>query len=237
MAKVIITVTTILGVLAILTVILRVYVRIYSKLYLGVDDWITILALIVLCGISIIIDYIDAIATMGVIKVSLLFSTGELLAFPVPILICYVAGNSFFNLLILALLIAAVQNLQIDQSKKLFMSVIFVLGSTCMAVSLVRLYYAVQWTKETATISSIFEAPFIYNILWVLLEPLIFIVVGSILIYGPLLHNCSKKEGSTKFHEARNCPLSHFQSGKSHQHGAEKTLHPTSSSQVELLPV
>ncbi|PYH37564.1 uncharacterized protein BO87DRAFT_328633 [Aspergillus neoniger CBS 115656] len=164
------------------------------------------------------------------------------------ILICYVAGNSFFDLLTLVLPIAAVQRLQMDQSKKLFMSVIFVLGSTCMVASLVRLYYAVQWTKETATISSMFEAPFIYNILWALLEPPIFIVVGSMLTFGPLLRNwrgpkqwirliSSKKEGSTKIQGARNRPQSHFQSGNSHRSGAEKTLPPISSSQVDLLPV
>lgn len=45
-AKAIITVTTILGVLAILAVALRVYARIYSKLYLGIDDWTIILALV-----------------------------------------------------------------------------------------------------------------------------------------------------------------------------------------------
>ncbi|GLA55396.1 hypothetical protein AnigIFM63604_002044 [Aspergillus niger] len=323
-AKAIITVTTILGVLAILAVALRVYARIYSKLYLGIDDWTIILALILSCGISIIIDYTDAvtgigdpdyeptmeaiifalkinfacentqIATMGVIKVSLLFFYRRIFGISRPfvmasnvlialissftlaivlavifskwpvylqwdptapydinasaILICYVAGNSFFDLLTLVLPIAAVQRLQMDQSKKLFMSVIFVLGSTCMVASLIRLYYAVQWTKETATISSMFEAPFIYNILWALLEPPIFIVVGSMLTFGPLLRNwrgpkqwirliSSKKEGSTKSHEARNRPQSHFGSGNSHRNGAEKTLPPISSSQVELLPV
>ncbi|GKZ63374.1 hypothetical protein AnigIFM63309_001570 [Aspergillus niger] len=323
-AKAIIIVTTILGVLAIFAVALRVYARIYSKLYLGADDWTIILALILSCGISIIIDYTDAvtgigdpeyqptmeaiifalkinfacenaqIATMGVIKVSLLFFYRRIFGISRPfviasnvlialissftlaivlavifskwpvylqwdptapydinasaILICYVAGNSLFDLLTLALPIAAVQKLQMDQSKKLFMSVIFVLGSTCMAASLVRLYYAVQWTKEPATISSMFEVPFIYNILWALLEPPIFIVVGSMLTLGPLLRNwrgpkqwirllSSKKEGSTKFHDSRSLPQSHMQSGSSHQRGPEKKLTPSTSSEVELLEV
>ncbi|EHA19806.1 hypothetical protein ASPNIDRAFT_39233 [Aspergillus niger ATCC 1015] len=316
-AKAIIIVTTILGVLAIFAVALRVYARIYSKLYLCADDWTIILALV-----HIIIDYTDAvtgigdpeyqptmeaiifalkinfacenaqIATMGVIKVSLLFFYRRIFGISRPfviasnvlialissftlaivlavifskwpvylqwdptapydinasaILICYVAGNSLFDLLTLALPIAAVQKLQMDQSKKLFMSVIFVLGSTCMAASLVRLYYAVQWTKEPATITSMFEVPFIYNILWALLEPPIFIVVGSMLTLGPLLRNwrgpkqwirllSSKKEGSTKFHDSRSLPQSHMQSGSSHQRGPEKKLTPSTSSEVELL--
>lgn len=45
-AKAIIIVTTILGVLAIFAVALRVYARIYSKLYLCADDWTIILALV-----------------------------------------------------------------------------------------------------------------------------------------------------------------------------------------------
>lgn len=143
-----------------------------------------------------------------------------------------------------------------------------------MAASLVRLYYAVQWTKEPATISSMFEGrfsgvsshsqfleyafanvmcgisvvPFIYNILWALLEPPIFIVVGSMLTLGPLLRNwrgpkqwirllSSKKEGSTKFHDSRYLPQSHMQSANSHQRGHEKKLTPSTSSEVELLEV
>lgn len=46
------------------------------------------------------------------------------------VLICYVVGNSLFDILTLSLPIAAVQTLQINQSKKLFMTVIFSLGST-----------------------------------------------------------------------------------------------------------
>jgi len=46
------------------------------------------------------------------------------------VLICYVVGNSLFDILTLALPIAAVQTLQMNQSKKLFMTVIFSLGST-----------------------------------------------------------------------------------------------------------
>lgn len=45
-AKVIITVTTILGVLAIVSVVLRIHARVYSKLYLGVDDYLVIISLV-----------------------------------------------------------------------------------------------------------------------------------------------------------------------------------------------
>ncbi|GKZ25306.1 hypothetical protein AbraIFM66951_002226 [Aspergillus brasiliensis] len=205
-AKAIITVTTILEIIAILAVSLRIYTRINYKLYLGVDDWTIIAALLLSCGTSIIADYgivvtgigdpnyqstrdstvlalkiklafeNAQVATMGVIKISVLFfyrrifgisrrfvtASNVLLALitsftvavilaiifskgpvyrqwdltasyntnPSAIIICYIAGNSFFDILTLALPIAAVQRLHVDQSKKLFVSVIFVLGNT-----------------------------------------------------------------------------------------------------------
>ncbi|OJJ78031.1 hypothetical protein ASPBRDRAFT_191292 [Aspergillus brasiliensis CBS 101740] len=331
-AKAIITVTTILEIVAILAVSLRIYTRINYKLYLGVDDWTIIAALLLSCGTSIIADYgivvtgigdpnyqstrdstvlalkiklafeNAQVATMGVIKISVLFfyrrifgisrrfvtASNVLIALitsftlatilaiifskgpvyrqwdltasyntnPSAIIICYIAGNSFFDLLTLALPIAAIQRLHVDQSKKLFVSVIFVLGNTCIAASFVRLYYAVQWTRDTTTFSSMSDAvlssmspdsPFVYNILWAIIEPPIFIAVGSMLTLGPLIRDRrgprqwirilrGKKESAISY-GARNCLHTHTPSGNSYQRVAEMRTNSTSSSEVELLSV
>ena len=57
---------------------------------------------------------------------------------------------------------------------------------SCIIASIVRLYYAVQFTKVTATANSFFQAPFIYNILWALIEPPVFILAGCLLTLAPL---------------------------------------------------
>jgi hypothetical protein len=56
---------------------------------------------------------------------------------------------------------------------------------SCIVASIVRLYYAVSYTKVPATGDSFFQAPFIYNILWALIEPPVFIIAGSLLTLGP----------------------------------------------------
>ncbi|KAJ5898436.1 hypothetical protein N7504_008724 [Penicillium tannophilum] len=328
-AKVIITVTTILGVLAIISVALRIYARVYSKLFLGVDDYLVIISLALSCGISILFNYTAAvtgvgdpnfeptlettifalkmvfacentqIVIMGLIKVSILcfyrrifgisrkfvmasnvlialistFTLGILLSvifskWPVylqwdpfapynmnasAVLICYVVGNSLFDILTLSLPIAAVQTLQINQSKKLFMTVIFSLGSTCMAASLVRLYYAVAWSRVTPTANSLFESPFIYNILWALIEPPVFILVGSMLTIGPLLRNMrgpkewirliSTKYGrSSKSYDTYNGSQTHGSSevpkyNNFKNNNPENHVSRVSSSEMELLSV
>ncbi|KAJ5933962.1 hypothetical protein N7454_006291 [Penicillium verhagenii] len=328
-AKVIIVVTTILGVLAILSVALRVYARMYSKLFLGVDDYLVIISLVFSCAISVLFDYTAAvtgvgdpkfepsleatifalkmifacentqIAIMGLIKVSILcfyrrifgisrkfvmasnvlivlistFTLAILLSvifskWPVylqwnptapynldasAVLIAYVIGNALFDILTLALPIAAVQTLQMDQSKKLFMTVIFSLGSTCMVASLVRLYYAVAWSRVTPTANSLFESPFIYNILWALIEPPIFIIVGSMLTIGPLVRNMrgpkewlrliSARYGqSSKSYDTYNGSDSHSRSEPPDSNNpkyknSENNVSRVSSSEMELLSV
>ncbi|KAJ5777170.1 lactate/malate dehydrogenase alpha/beta C-terminal domain family protein [Penicillium odoratum] len=323
-AKEIIIVTTVLGVLAIISVALRVYARVYSKLYLGIDEYLILLALFLSCGISVIFDYTAAVTgvgdpkyqptldatvfalktnfacenaqifTMGLIKVSILFfyrrifgispkfvrasnvlivlistfTLAIMLAvifskWPVyaqwdpyapynmnasAVLICYVVGNSAFDILTLALPIAAVQTLRMDQSKKLFMTVIFSLGSTCMAASLVRLYYAVKWVGTTATANSLFEAPFIDNILWAMIEPPVFIVVVSMLTMGPLLRNIelprqwlrllSTKTGGTAQTDETYNGFDHDNHSNSHfKHSSKDNVSRVPSSEMELLTV
>ncbi|KAH7394353.1 hypothetical protein BKA66DRAFT_606553 [Pyrenochaeta sp. MPI-SDFR-AT-0127] len=102
------------------------------------------------------------------------------------ILIAFCAGNTALDVITLILPLSVVRNLHVSASKKLLLSVIFTLGSFCIVASIVRLYYAVEFTKVPATGGSFFQAPFIYNILWALIEPPVFIVAGSLLTLGPI---------------------------------------------------
>ncbi|KAF1950532.1 hypothetical protein CC80DRAFT_496779 [Byssothecium circinans] len=105
------------------------------------------------------------------------------------ILIAFCAGNTALDILTLALPIAAVRSLHLSTSKKLLLIVIFSLGSLCIVASIVRHYYAIEFTKVPATGGSFFQAPFIYNILLALIEPPVFILAGSLLTLGPLFRS------------------------------------------------
>lgn len=71
-----------------------------------------------------------------------------------------------------------------------------------------RLYYAVEYTKVPATGDSFFQAPFIYNILWALIEPPVFILAGSLLTLGPFFRG--KYGPASVFRSLRSRLLSSF---------------------------
>lgn len=92
---------------------------------------------------------------------------------------------------------------------------------SCIVASIVRLYYAVEYTKVPATGDSFFQAPFIYNILWALIEPPVFIVAGSLLTLGPFFRG--KYGPASVFRSLRSRLLSSFPRGSSKGSSAEST--------------
>ncbi|KAL9108365.1 MAG: hypothetical protein Q9227_006825 [Pyrenula ochraceoflavens] len=104
------------------------------------------------------------------------------------ILIFYVAFNATLDLFTLALPLTAVRALQMSKHRKNVLSIIFTLGSLCVIASFLRLHYAVEYAKVKPTPSSFFEAPFIYNGLWAIIEQPVFILANCLLTLGPLYH-------------------------------------------------
>ncbi|KAL2047496.1 hypothetical protein ABVK25_011480 [Lepraria finkii] len=101
----------------------------------------------------------------------------------------FVAGNSTFDLITLCLPLLVIRTLQMKTHRKVILSSIFALGSLCMIASLFRLYWSIEYTKAPNTGKGYFSEPFIYNSLWAIIEPPLFIIMGSFITLGPLLRS------------------------------------------------
>jgi len=124
------------------------------------------------------------------------------------ILIAFIVGNALFDIAILSLPLMTIRNLQMNSQRKLILSTIFSLGSSCVVVSLLRLVYAVEYVRAPETSISFFEVPFIYNDLMALIELPVFIIAACFLTLGPLFR--AKYGPSSLFRSLRSRLLSNL---------------------------
>lgn len=79
---------------------------------------------------------------------------------------------------------------------------------SCIIASIIRLYYAVKFTKIIPTPDALFQGPFIYNILWALIEPPVFLLAGCLLTLAPLFRAKIKYGPVSWFRSLRSVLLS-----------------------------